>query len=59
MSTSFRIFIEKISDGGTLIYFEDDPEVKKIALEAKNNITKKPYKSMGIFRIKPDSMLLP
>ena len=48
----FRIFIEKISDGGTLIYFEDDPEVKKIALEAKNNITKKPYKVHGYFQNK-------
>ena len=27
----FRIFVETITPGGTLIYFEGDPEVKKIA----------------------------
>jgi UDP-N-acetylmuramate: L-alanyl-gamma-D-glutamyl-meso-diaminopimelate ligase len=48
----FRIFIDKISDRGSLIYFEDDPEVKKIALEAKNNIIKKPYKVHGYFQNK-------
>jgi len=48
----FRIFIEKISNGGTLIYFEGDPEVKRIALEAKNNIIKKPYKVHGYFQNK-------
>jgi UDP-N-acetylmuramate: L-alanyl-gamma-D-glutamyl-meso-diaminopimelate ligase len=48
----FRIFIEKISEGGILIYFEGDPEVKKIALEAKNNIIKKPYKVHGYFQNK-------
>lgn len=48
----FRIFVEKISNGGTLIYFEDDPEVKKIVLEAKNNVIKKPYKVHGYFQNK-------
>jgi UDP-N-acetylmuramate-alanine ligase len=48
----FRIFIEKISEGGTLIYFDGDPEVKKITLEAKNNIIKKPYKVHGYFQNK-------
>jgi UDP-N-acetylmuramate: L-alanyl-gamma-D-glutamyl-meso-diaminopimelate ligase len=48
----FRIFIEKISDGGTLIYFDGDPEVKKMALEAKNKLIKKPYKVHGYFQNK-------
>ena len=48
----FRIFIEKISDGGTLIYFEDDPEVKKLALASGNNIRKIPYKVHGYFQNK-------
>ena len=30
----FRIFVEKISDERSLIYFDGDAEVKKIALEA-------------------------
>ncbi|MGD0343242.1 MAG: Mur ligase family protein, partial [Bacteroidales bacterium] len=48
----FRIFIEKISDEGILIYFEGDPEVKKIALEAKNNIIKRPYEVHGYYQDK-------
>jgi UDP-N-acetylmuramate: L-alanyl-gamma-D-glutamyl-meso-diaminopimelate ligase len=48
----FRIFIEKISEEGTLVYFEDDPEVRKIALDAKNKIIKKPYKVHGYFQNK-------
>jgi UDP-N-acetylmuramate: L-alanyl-gamma-D-glutamyl-meso-diaminopimelate ligase len=48
----FKIFIEKISDGGSLIYFEGDPEVKKIALEAGDNIKKIPYKTHGHFQNK-------
>jgi len=48
----FRIFVEKISDGGSLIYFEDDTEVKKVALAAKNKIRKIPYKVHGYFQNK-------
>jgi UDP-N-acetylmuramate: L-alanyl-gamma-D-glutamyl-meso-diaminopimelate ligase len=48
----FRIFIGKIAAGGTLIYFDGDTEVRKIALEAKNNIIKKPYKVHGYFQNK-------
>lgn len=48
----FRIFIEKISDGGTLIYFEDDAEVKKLALASGNQIRKIPYKVHGYFQNK-------
>jgi UDP-N-acetylmuramate: L-alanyl-gamma-D-glutamyl-meso-diaminopimelate ligase len=48
----FRIFIEKISDGGSLIYFDGDTEVKKIALESGNNIRKIPYKVHGYFQNK-------
>jgi len=48
----FRIFVEKISDGGSLIYFEGDAEVKKIALSAAGNIRKIPYKIHGHFQNK-------
>lgn len=48
----FRIFVDKISAGGTLIYFDGDAEVKKIALAAKNNLRKIPYKVHGYFQNK-------
>jgi UDP-N-acetylmuramate: L-alanyl-gamma-D-glutamyl-meso-diaminopimelate ligase len=48
----FRIFIEKISPGGCLIYFDDDPEVRKIALASENRISKIPYKVHGHFQNK-------
>lgn len=48
----FRIFTEKITDGGSLIYFEEDAEVKKLALAAKDTIRKKPYKVHGYFQNK-------
>jgi len=34
----FRIFADKISPGGTLVYFEDDEEVKKIAESSRGDI---------------------
>lgn len=48
----FRTFVTKITEGGTLIYFEGDPEVKKVALEADNNIKKVPYMVHGYFQNK-------
>jgi UDP-N-acetylmuramate: L-alanyl-gamma-D-glutamyl-meso-diaminopimelate ligase len=48
----FRIFTEKISEGGSLIYFEGDTEVKKIALASGRNIKKIPYKVHGYFQNK-------
>jgi UDP-N-acetylmuramate: L-alanyl-gamma-D-glutamyl-meso-diaminopimelate ligase len=48
----FRIFIEKITPGGCLIYFDGDPEVKKIALASENRIRKIPYKVHGHFQNK-------
>ena len=39
----FRIFADKISPGGTLVYFEDDEEVKKIAESSRGDIKKIPY----------------
>lgn len=48
----FRIFADKISPGGTLVYFEDDPEVKKIAGSARDDIKKIPYRVHGHFRNK-------
>ena len=48
----FKIFVEKITDGGTLIYFDDDAEVKKIAMASADNIRKIPYKVHGYFQNK-------
>ena len=48
----FRIFTEKISEGGSLIYFEGDTEVNKIALASGKNIKKIPYKVHGYFQNK-------
>jgi UDP-N-acetylmuramate: L-alanyl-gamma-D-glutamyl-meso-diaminopimelate ligase len=39
----FEIFIQKISNGGILIYNENDPEVKRVAEAATNPIRKIPY----------------
>jgi len=48
----FKIFVGKISDGGSLIYFDGDAEVKKIALASGDNIKKIPYKVHGYFQNK-------
>ncbi|RYJ45508.1 UDP-N-acetylmuramate--L-alanine ligase [Flavobacterium beibuense] len=39
----FEIFIQKITNGGILVYNEDDAEVKRIAEAATNPIRKLPY----------------
>lgn len=39
----FEIFIQKITNGGILVYNEDDPEVKRVAEAATNPIRKIPY----------------
>lgn len=46
----FRIFITKISDGGSLIYFEGDELVKKLTEESGELIKKIPYKTHGYFQ---------
>ena len=48
----FKIFVDKISDGGSLIYFDGDPDVKKIALDSRNVIKKTAYKVHGYFQNK-------
>jgi UDP-N-acetylmuramate: L-alanyl-gamma-D-glutamyl-meso-diaminopimelate ligase len=48
----FRIFIEKITEGGCLIYFDDDPVVRSLALASERNIRKIPYKVHGYFQNK-------
>ena len=48
----FRVFVEKIRDGGSLVYFADDPEVKKIADASSGNIKKIPYRIHGHFQNK-------
>lgn len=39
----FEIFIKKITNGGILIYNENDPEVKRVSEKAENPIRKIPY----------------
>ena len=39
----FRIFIDTIVKGGTIIYNEDDPEVKRIVGETSNQVKKYAY----------------
>ena len=39
----FEIFIAKITNGGILVYNEDDPEVKRVAEAVTNPIRKLPY----------------
>jgi len=48
----FRIFVDKITEGGTLVYYSDDPEVKKIAEAATGKIKKIPYRIHGHFQNK-------
>jgi UDP-N-acetylmuramate: L-alanyl-gamma-D-glutamyl-meso-diaminopimelate ligase len=48
----FRIFIEKITEGGYLIFFDGDPEVRKLALATEKKIRKIPYKVHGYFQNK-------
>lgn len=48
----FKIFIEKIKDGGSLIYFDGDTEIKKLVRDAGDRIVKIPYKVHGYFQNK-------
>ncbi|MDQ1332803.1 MAG: UDP-N-acetylmuramate: L-alanyl-gamma-D-glutamyl-meso-diaminopimelate ligase [Bacteroidota bacterium] len=48
----FRIFIEKITEGGCLIYFDGDPLVKELVLASEKSIRKIPYKVHGYFQNK-------
>jgi UDP-N-acetylmuramate: L-alanyl-gamma-D-glutamyl-meso-diaminopimelate ligase len=48
----FRIFADTITHYGYLIYFDKDPEVKKISESARYDIKKIPYKTHGYFQNK-------
>jgi UDP-N-acetylmuramate: L-alanyl-gamma-D-glutamyl-meso-diaminopimelate ligase len=48
----FKIFAEKISNGGSLIYYDNDPEIRKIANNCSTGIKKIPYKIHGYFQNK-------
>lgn len=39
----FRVFTEKITQGGSLIYCEADPEVKRVAESVREDIRRVPY----------------
>jgi UDP-N-acetylmuramate: L-alanyl-gamma-D-glutamyl-meso-diaminopimelate ligase len=60
----FRIFAEKISTGGSLIYFAGDDEIVKIANSVSDKIRKVPYNvhpylqnNSGFFAKTPDSVV--
>ncbi len=48
----FRIFIDKISVNGTLIYYEGDSEIRKLVSSSRGDIKKIPYKIHGYFQNK-------
>jgi UDP-N-acetylmuramate: L-alanyl-gamma-D-glutamyl-meso-diaminopimelate ligase len=48
----FKIFVETITPGGTLIYFDGDPEARKTAAFCSEEIKKIPFKTHGYFRNK-------
>ncbi len=48
----FRIFIEKISKDGTLIYYDGDNEVKNLAANSDVSLKKIPYNIHGHFQNK-------
>jgi UDP-N-acetylmuramate: L-alanyl-gamma-D-glutamyl-meso-diaminopimelate ligase len=48
----FRIFAGTITEGGTLIYFRDDQNVREISENSRADIRKIPYTTHGYFRNK-------
>ena len=48
----FKTFIETIGPEGTLIYYEGDSEVKRVAETARQDIIRIPYKTHGYFQNK-------
>ncbi|HOW09664.1 MAG TPA: Mur ligase family protein [Bacteroidales bacterium] len=46
----FRIFADLIEPGGSLVYFADDPEVRKIAEKTRDDIRKIPYRVHAHFQ---------
>lgn len=48
----FRIFITKISENGSLIYYEGDEIVRKISEESSAPVRKIPYRTHGYFQNK-------
>jgi len=45
----FKLFTESINEGGTLIYYKNDPLVARIASNTRNDIKKIPYEVHGYF----------
>jgi UDP-N-acetylmuramate: L-alanyl-gamma-D-glutamyl-meso-diaminopimelate ligase len=48
----FEIFLSKISEGGSLIYFEGDENVNEVANKSSGNFRKIPYRIHGYFQNK-------
>jgi len=53
----FRIFASTIEPGGTLLYFKDDVEAKKIGSSCRNDIKSLPYDVHGYFTNKLGSFI--
>ncbi|WP_447636084.1 UDP-N-acetylmuramate--L-alanine ligase [Flavobacterium microcysteis] len=53
----FEVFIQKITNGGILVYNEDDSEVKRVAEAATNPIRKIPYSTPN-YRVENGTTLL-
>ena len=43
----FKIFADKIEENGSLVYFQDDENITKIANNARADIKKFPYKELS------------
>jgi UDP-N-acetylmuramate: L-alanyl-gamma-D-glutamyl-meso-diaminopimelate ligase len=48
----FRIFLTKITPGGSLIWFEEDENVKRLVSEVTGELKKIPYRTHGYFQNK-------
>jgi UDP-N-acetylmuramate: L-alanyl-gamma-D-glutamyl-meso-diaminopimelate ligase len=55
--SQFRIFMEMVPEKGALIYCNEDPEVKKVAQDAKGKMLKFPY-SIPDHRVKDGKTVL-
>ncbi len=55
--SQFRIFMEMVPEKGALIYCNEDPEVKKVAQDAKGKMLKLPY-SIPDHRVKDGKTVL-
>jgi UDP-N-acetylmuramate: L-alanyl-gamma-D-glutamyl-meso-diaminopimelate ligase len=53
----FRIFLDEITNGGAIVYNEEDSEVKKVVEESNNHIKKYPY-TTPVYEVQDGTTLL-